>query len=395
MNSMGALQGGIVGAVVEAAAEVALQSATGRPLVVTDVQLTYLAFGKVGPLRTRVDVIERNATHAVARVELVDAGAGGAADGARARRRDEVARVTQTPANMGTDIMRFARLDMREVEELRIEGDARIVDHLRGRNGAVRAGALLTMLDSAGGVCGGLASLPDGWVVSTNLCARTVHHAPTGPLRIDSRRPAQGPQQRRDRGRDRRRGNRHARDGRRAHLRDPRARERAAGVGTPAPDRLSAATSTTCRWTVGSTPALVDAHALEMDLRDTLRNPWGILHGGVTAALVDACVEHATGGGRVTDVVLHYLAPNRTGPVRATAAILGRRSDGDVRPRRAARHRRRPRHRGRRRHRRRSTEPRASVRREHDRQVLDGRDERVRRTLGRRARCDLQIGQAG
>ena len=77
MNSMGALQGGIVGAVVEAAAEVALQSATGQPVVVTDVQLTYLAFGKVGPLRTRVDVIERTATHAVARVELVDAGAGG------------------------------------------------------------------------------------------------------------------------------------------------------------------------------------------------------------------------------------------------------------------------------------------------------------------------------
>jgi uncharacterized protein (TIGR00369 family) len=77
MNSMGALQGGIVGAVVEAAAEVALQSATGRPVVVTDVQLTYLAFGKVGPLRTRVDVIERTATHAVARVELVDAGVGG------------------------------------------------------------------------------------------------------------------------------------------------------------------------------------------------------------------------------------------------------------------------------------------------------------------------------
>ena len=77
MNSMGALQGGIVGAVVEAAAEVALRSATEQPVVVTDVQLTYLAFGKVGPLRTRVDVIERSAAHAVARVELVDVGVGG------------------------------------------------------------------------------------------------------------------------------------------------------------------------------------------------------------------------------------------------------------------------------------------------------------------------------
>ena len=48
------------------------------------------------------------------------------------------------------------------------------------------------------------------------------------------------------------------------------------------------ATSTTCRWSAGSTIATVSAAAVEMDLRDTLRNPWGILHGGVTAALVDA-----------------------------------------------------------------------------------------------------------
>jgi acyl-coenzyme A thioesterase PaaI-like protein len=29
-------------------------------------------------------------------------------------------------------------------------------------------------------------------------------------------------------------------------------------------------------------------------------------------------------------VVLHYLAPNRIGPVRATANVLGERSDGAV-----------------------------------------------------------------
>ena len=51
-NSMGALQGGVVGAVVEAAAEAALRHAVGAPLVVTDLQLTYLSFGQVGPLRT-------------------------------------------------------------------------------------------------------------------------------------------------------------------------------------------------------------------------------------------------------------------------------------------------------------------------------------------------------
>jgi uncharacterized protein (TIGR00369 family) len=74
-NSMGALQGGAVSAVVEAAAEAALRTASGVPLVVTDIQLTYLSFGRVGPLRTRAEVLEASSAHAVARVELVDAGA--------------------------------------------------------------------------------------------------------------------------------------------------------------------------------------------------------------------------------------------------------------------------------------------------------------------------------
>ena len=59
MNSMGALQGGVVGAVVEAAARGrAAARAPARPLVVTDLQLTYLSFGTVGPLRTETHVLE-------------------------------------------------------------------------------------------------------------------------------------------------------------------------------------------------------------------------------------------------------------------------------------------------------------------------------------------------
>jgi len=75
MNSMGALQGGVVGSVVEAAAETALRHASGTPLVVTDVQLTYLSFGRVGPLRTETDVLASAPQHGVARVALFDTGA--------------------------------------------------------------------------------------------------------------------------------------------------------------------------------------------------------------------------------------------------------------------------------------------------------------------------------
>ena len=75
----------------------------------------------------------------------------------------------------------------------------------------------------------------------------------------------------------------------------------------------------------GARQALVQTLASE----DRLRNPWGILHGGVVAMLVDLAAEHATGG-VTTDVVLHYLAPNRTGPVRAVVRPVARRSDGTV-----------------------------------------------------------------
>jgi uncharacterized protein (TIGR00369 family) len=75
LNSLGAMQGGAVATVIDAAAEAAIRAATSEPLVVTDLQITYLALGRVGPIRTRVDVLGTNSGHAQARVQLVDAGA--------------------------------------------------------------------------------------------------------------------------------------------------------------------------------------------------------------------------------------------------------------------------------------------------------------------------------
>ena len=74
-NSMGAMQGGIVATAAEVAAETALRAATNEPLVVTDLQVTYLGFGRLGPVRTAVDVLGTGKGHGSARVELVDAGA--------------------------------------------------------------------------------------------------------------------------------------------------------------------------------------------------------------------------------------------------------------------------------------------------------------------------------
>ena len=236
--------------------------------------------------------------------------------------------MSSIPPAMGRDVVRYVRLDLEEVEELHIAGRTPAVGHLRGPHGNIRAGALLTMIDSAGGLCGGLAALPDGWVVSTNLCARTVAVA-TGPLRVDARVL--------------RKGRNNVVTSVEIHD-DETGRLVMDGVltstilvpenGPPQwerPLRLSSADRTVDHvpmqeW-LGS--RVVDDTRIEIDLTDGLRNPWGILHGGVSASLVDACAEHAVGG-ITTDVVLHFLAPNRLGPVRATATVLGTRSDGSV-----------------------------------------------------------------
>ena len=108
MNSMGALQGGIVGAVVEAAAEVALRVGN-RPAGRRHRCAAHVPGVRQG--RSAAHARRRHRAQRDARGRAGRArrrGRRGPADGARARRRDEVARVTQTPANMGTDIMRFA-----------------------------------------------------------------------------------------------------------------------------------------------------------------------------------------------------------------------------------------------------------------------------------------------
>jgi uncharacterized protein (TIGR00369 family) len=75
-NSMGAMQGGVVATIADFAAETALRAATTEPLVVADMQVTYLGFGRTGPVRSCVDVLGTEAGRGVARIVLDDAGAG-------------------------------------------------------------------------------------------------------------------------------------------------------------------------------------------------------------------------------------------------------------------------------------------------------------------------------
>ena len=75
----------------------------------------------------------------------------------------------------------------------------------------------------------------------------------------------------------------------------------------------------------------VSPTTVALDVVPLLRNPWGILHGGAIAALVDTAAEHVTGpGSRTAAVTLHFLAPGRVGPVAARAERIGARADGEV-----------------------------------------------------------------
>lgn len=227
----------------------------------------------------------------------------------------------------------YIRAELAEVEPVgsgRLLGRAPVTPHLRNAAGGMRTGALLTLIDFAGGFAAGLASLPTGWVVTTSLHARLVAVAHVGPLRVDAEV---------------------ARAGRASVVTPVMVRDEGAGEAVVARAVLTSAVlvpeggppqwERPARITVGTGSAdpppmpewlgarVVGPDALEIGLEDRLRNPWGILHGGVVAMLVDLAAEHATGG-ITTDVVLHYLAPNRTGPVRAEVRPLVRRSDGTV-----------------------------------------------------------------
>jgi uncharacterized protein (TIGR00369 family) len=239
----------------------------------------------------------------------------------------------------GRDVSRYIGVELHEVEGAPGESSPRVVghapasDYLRGPSGGVRAGALLTMLDSVGGLCGGLAALPEGWVVSTNVSARSLPVNHVGPLRVDAWVLRQGRASVvtavtiRDEGR----GNALVVDGVLTSAvlvpeNGPPQWTRPLSL-SPGPP-LPAPVPTLTEW-LGARP--LGADEVEMPLAPSLRNPWGILHGGAVASLVDVAAEHATGG-VTTDVVLHFLAPNRVGPVRASAVPIGagRRADGTV-----------------------------------------------------------------
>jgi uncharacterized protein (TIGR00369 family) len=73
-NSVGALQGGMVVAMVDAAAECAGRALLGAEVITSDVSVHYLSLGKSGPIRSRAALLRREPGAALFSISLFDAG---------------------------------------------------------------------------------------------------------------------------------------------------------------------------------------------------------------------------------------------------------------------------------------------------------------------------------
>jgi uncharacterized protein (TIGR00369 family) len=223
-------------------------------------------------------------------------------------------------------------------------GRVPIDDHHRSPAGGLTTAGLLTCIDSIGGLVAGLSVLPR-WIVTTSLSVQVTAPRQVGPLRTHARVLRRGRSSVvaaidvSDEG---------AGDARVADaviacaVLDPGELglefTRPLVIPMPAPDPAPEPLETFFAIEDGWGPAT------RMVLEERLRNPWGILHGGAVATLVDVAARRAVAGdpggpegpeGRVgpaavTGIVLHYLAPIRVGPVEARASVVGRRVDGTV-----------------------------------------------------------------
>ncbi len=220
----------------------------------------------------------------------------------------------------GRAFSRFIGMRLREVEAEDgpvVAAWAPVTDAVRGPDGGMATGVLLTLADGVGGLCGGLAVLPR-WVVSTNLMLRVARPDHVGPIRGRARVLRRGRNgivtaiDLRDEGND------DALVG--EAVLTSAALEPPDGMWIPRrpieldpgpPVKIDGSLADALGIHEVDAPAGYDS-AVRLDVTDEVRNPWGIVHGGATAMLVDAAV-----GGTAGDSVVHFLQPGRVGPMEA------------------------------------------------------------------------------
>ncbi len=212
--------------------------------------------------------------------------------------------------------------------------------HVLDSEGRLETGMLASLTDSIGGMTSGLACLPD-WIVTTNLGLRRSPDALEGPrgtgdLTINTQVMRRG----------------RSSVVTRSTVSDSAGHEIATSLitcavltpaGGPPPFTRPV---TMNQYELNEDPLYRlppeqffslegGSRAGEVLLHPAvhLRNPWGILHGGSVAHLLDTaarCVvadrtePGPTPGIIVSDLVIHFMNPGREGPIIADASIVGR-----------------------------------------------------------------------
>ncbi len=201
--------------------------------------------------------------------------------------------------------------------------------------GALRLGAVAYAVDVATGICSGVAVVDRGlWIVTTDIQLEMVRPITDGPLVVDASTVRAGETtvvcefELTDGsdgsvvggGTTTNRPFPFEGDG--IALRFPR--------DTPLPhDDGSPVTDGPIGEQLGIRPVGEDG-SVEIDITERTRNPWGILHGGITGTLVDLAAV-AVGNGRTpVGATVRYLSPGRVGPVRATPRVVVEGADSTV-----------------------------------------------------------------
>lgn len=233
-----------------------------------------------------------------------------------------------------------------EVETVAV--DHHVARYRPGGGGVPELGGLLTVVDLlAGTVCLGM--IEDDWMATSTLTFHLVEPVPAGELLLSARSARVGrttiaieveasagdsPQRRVGEGivtfsRLVRRESNLSLSGARM---EPGAR-----FSFPADPGADIGTGGSLRRAIGCDVVDPRGGVTETPLGEYVRNSFGALNGGVVATIVEAAAlavagSEAAGPGHVTDVVVHYLAQGRIGPVTSVGSVLRRGWSGSTAP---------------------------------------------------------------
>ena len=190
-------------------------------------------------------------------------------------------------------------------------------DKLRA-DGSIRPAAVMMGVDMAAGLAAGLGVSPS-WTMTADAAVQFVGPVREGPIRIDARCVKAGRTQALaeltivDEGAD-----------------DAIVAVATANHGVMAPDFTNEFMALEIGGRAGfERPAgagtgdledhfgvSVESGIVRIPVDDRTRNPWGILHGGLTGLVMEVTAD-AAGVSRLDEVVIRYLRPVREGPGRA------------------------------------------------------------------------------